>query len=68
MRKLGVDEWLIRAVMTMYRNNINVIRINNTVGYKIDVKVMVHQGFVLSILLFVIIFEALLRECRSTLS
>ena len=57
VRKLGVNEWLIRAVMTMYRNNINVIRINNTMGYKIDVKVMVHQDFVLSPLLFVIFLK-----------
>ena len=30
MRKLGVDEWSIRAVMTMYRNSKSVIRVNNT--------------------------------------
>ena len=44
MRKLGVDEWLIRAVMIMCRNSNSVIRVNNTVGDKFDVKVRVHQG------------------------
>ena len=26
MRKLGVDEWLIRVVITMYKNSNSVIR------------------------------------------
>ena len=46
MRKLGVDEWSIRAVMTMYRNSKSVIRVNNTLGDKFNVKVGVHQGSV----------------------
>ena len=36
-------------------------------GDKFDVKVGVHQGSVLRTLLFAIVLEALLRECRSTL-
>lgn len=36
-------------------------------GDKFDVKVGVHQGSVLRALLFAIVLEALLRECRSTL-
>ena len=67
MRKLGVDEWLIRSMMTMYRNSNSVIRVKNTVEDKFDVKVRAHQGSVLSPLLFVIVLEALSRECRSTL-
>ena len=66
MRKLDVDEWLIWAVMTIYRNNSNVIRVNNTMGDKFHVKVGVHQGSSL-ICLFVIVLEALWRESRSTL-
>ena len=46
MRKLGVDEWSIRAVMTMYRNSKSVIRVNNTLWDKFDVKIGVHQGSV----------------------
>ena len=44
-----------------------MIRVNKTVVEKFDVKVAVHQGSVLSPCLFVIVFEALLRECRRTL-
>ena len=65
MRKLGVNEWLIRAAMTMYRNRNSVIRVKNTVRYKFDVQVGVHQGSVLNPLLFVFVLEALSRECRS---
>ena len=36
-------------------------------GDKFDVKVGIHQGSVLRTLLFAIVLEALLRECRSTL-
>ena len=46
MRKLGVDEWSTRAVMTMYRNSKSVIRVNNTLGDNFNVKVGVHQGSV----------------------
>ena len=67
MRKLGVDEWLITVVMTMYRNSNSVIRENNTVGDKFDVKLRVHQGSVLSTLLSNIVLEALSRECSSSL-
>ena len=66
MRKLGVNEWLIRAAMAMYRNSNSVIRVKNTVRYKFDVQVGVHQGSVLNPLLFVFVLEALSRECRST--
>ena len=34
---------------------------------KFDVKVVVHQGSVLSPLLFIIVLKALLRECRCSL-
>ena len=67
MRKLAVNEWLIGAAMTVYRNSSSVIRVNNTVRYKFDVQVGVHQGSVLSPLLFIIVLEALSRECRSTI-
>ena len=47
----------------IYRNSDSVIRINSTVADKFDLIVGVHQGFVLSPLLFIIVLETLLREC-----
>ena len=67
MKKLGVVEWLIRAVVTLYRNSNSVIRVNNTVVEKFDVKVGVHQSSILSSCLFVLVLEALPRKCKSTL-
>ena len=52
--------------MVMYRNTNSVIRINITVRDKFGVRIGVHQGLVLSTLLFIVL-EALSRECRSSL-
>ena len=38
--------------------------INNTIGDAFDVKVRAHQGSVLSLLLFIIVMEALSRKFR----
>ena len=57
---------LIRVVMTMYRNISSVIRLNNTVREKFDVKGGAHQGSALSPLLFPIVLVALSRGFRST--
>ena len=42
--------------MTMYRNTSSVIRVNNIVRDKFDVKVEDHNSSVLGPLLFVIVF------------
>lgn len=68
MRKLGVDERLIRAAMAMYRKSKGVIRINSTVKDRFGVKVRVNQGSILSYLLFIIVPEVLSRECISSIS
>ena len=67
MRKLNIDEWLIEIVMAMYEHSNSVVRVNNTYGSKFSVKVGVHQGSVLSPLLFIMVLEALSREFRNGL-
>ena len=59
MRKLGVEEWLVSAVMSMYIGAKTVVRTvyGNSKGF--EVKVGMHQGSGLSPLLFV---EAISRE------
>jgi len=67
MRKLGVDEWLVSAVMSMYIGAKTVIRTvyGNSKGF--EVKVGMHQGSGLNPLLFVIVMEAISRELRVAL-
>ena len=62
MRKLGVEDWLVSAVMSMYTGTKTVVRTvyGNSNGF--EVKVGIHQGSALSPLLFVIVMEALSRE------
>ena len=67
MRKLNTDEWLTETVMAMYKLSNSAVRVNNTVGRKFNVKVRVHQGSVLSPLLFIMVLEALSKAFRSHL-
>ena len=49
MRKLGIEEWIVRFVQAMYNNNTRSrVRVNNTYSDEFGVKVGVHQGSVLS--------------------
>jgi len=62
MRKLGVEEWLVSAVMSMYTGAKTVVRTvyGNSRGF--EVKVGMHQGSALNLLLFVTVMEAISRE------
>ena len=62
--KLGVEEWLVSAVMSTYTGVKTVVRTvyGNSKGF--EVKVGMHQGSGLSPLLFVIVMEAISREFR----
>ena len=64
MRKLGVEEWLVSAAMSMYTGAKTVVRTvyGNSKGF--EVKVGMHQGSGLNPLLFVIVMEAISREFR----
>jgi len=67
MRKLGVEEWLVLAVMPMYTDASTVVRTGYGNSNGFEVKVSMHQGSALSPLLFVIVMEALSREFRVAL-
>ena len=58
LRKLGVEEWIVRLVQGMYANERSHVRVGEGYSEEFKVKVGVHQGSVLSPLLFIIILEA----------
>ena len=65
MRKLGIDEWLVRLVQSMYKDVRSRVRVGDGYSEVFGVGVGVHQGSVLSPLLFIIALEALSREFRT---
>jgi len=64
MCKLGVEEWLVSAVISMYTGAKSVVGIvyGNSNGF--EVKVGMRHGSALSYLLLVIVMEAFSREFR----
>ena len=67
MCKMGVEEWLVSAVMYMYEGAKAVVRTVYGDSNCFGVKVSMHQGSALSPLLFVIVMEALSIEFSVTL-
>jgi len=67
VRKLGVEEWLVSAVMYMYTGAKSFVSTvyDNSSGF--EVKLGMHQGSALSPLLFVIVMETISREFRVAL-
>ena len=67
LRQLGVEEWLVQTVMTMYERSRTVVRTNQGYSTEFEVKVGVHQGSVLSPLLFVAVMEVVTRGVKEGL-
>ena len=65
MRRLHIPEWLVRTVKAMYSLATSRVRIDNSYSDSFEVQVGVHQGSVLSPLLFIIVLEALSQEFRT---
>jgi len=64
MHKLGVEEWLVSAVVSMYTGAKAVVRTvcGNSCGF--EAKFGMHKGSALRPLLFVIVMEAICRKFR----
>ena len=64
--EVGVPEWIVRVIQVMYQNARSQVRVNNLFGDVLDVQVGVYQGSVLSLLLFIIVLEALSQEFHTS--
>lgn len=67
LRKAGVDEWLVQSVMCMYEQAWTVVRTAEGETEPFEVKVGLHQGSILSPLLFIIVMDVVTREVREGL-
>ena len=64
MRKKGLSEVMVRAVMSLYDGAKSRVRVGFAYSQELKVKVGVHQGFVLSALLFAIVVEIITENAR----
>ena len=64
LRSCGVEEWAVRIIQAMYSNARSRVRVNGQYSEEFGVGVGVHQGSVLSPLLFILVLEALSRVFR----
>ena len=62
LRQLGVEEWLVQTVMVMYEKARTTVRTKQGSSEEFEVKVGVHQGSVLSPLLFVAVMEVVIQK------
>jgi hypothetical protein len=67
LRALGVDEWIVLVIKAMYEEAMTSVKLNGRESKGFGVRVGVHQGSVLSPLLFIIVLEALSKEFREGL-
>ena len=65
LRSVGVEEWAIRVIQGIYANGCSRVRVNGSYSSSFQVGDGVHQGLVLSPLLFILVLEALSREFHS---
>ena len=67
LRSVGVEEWAIHVIQGIYANGCSRVRVNGSYSSSFQVGDGVHQGLVLSPLLFILVLEALSREFRNVI-
>ena len=66
LRHVGVEEWIVDVIKAMYAGATISIKLSSGESREFEVKVEVHQGSVLSPLLFIIVMQALSEIQRRT--
>ena len=64
MRKKGLSEVIVRAVMSLYDGAKTRVRVGSAYSEQFELKVRVHQGSVLSPLLFAIVVDIITENAR----
>ena len=62
-----MEEWLVQTVMTIYERAKTFVRTKQGYSTEFEVKVGVHQGLVLSPLLFVAVMEVVTQGVKKGL-
>ena len=66
-RKKSLPEVLVKAVMSLYEGFRTKVRVGSGLSEKFGVRVGVHQGFVISPLIFAIVVHAVTEQARKGL-
>ena len=64
LRKMGLCEWMIKIIESMYEGVTTSVKLGEELSSEFEIKVGMHQGSVLSPLLFSIVLEALSSKER----
>ena len=67
MRKRGIPEVMVRAVMSLYEGAKTRVRVGLELSEEFEVKVGVHQGSVLLTLVFAIVVDVVMENVRNGL-
>ena len=67
MRKKGIPEVMVRAVMSLNKGAKTRVRVGLELSEEFEVKVGVHQGSMLSLLVFPIVVDVVMENVRNGL-
>ena len=67
LRHVGVDEWIVNVIKSMYEGVTTSVKMNGVESESFEVKAGVHQGSVLSPLLFNIVIQAIAHNFKKGL-